>query len=188
MTPHAVPYLNTSYLFKTMRWTEEGGDEELHLESCFNRFVGGSLPGKEADAARQFLARHRGVIERDCRLRVRIPPVEGRKYGKCVSMARALYLPVCLGGVGLVRPKGFRTELTGLQKRVAWALQKDAHPRPFPFVEDERLETRAISPWEVDKPASQVEIVLSLPEEQNPAPIKWAAVGFCSQAVTHRAA
>jgi hypothetical protein len=109
-TPRLVPFMNTGLLLGNHKVLDRVGgddcvDEQRPIISVTNLVVSGALPGKQKDLLAHFLKINRNEISRE-------------------AQGRNMFLPVGLGGFGVVRPLGFRTRITPEQYTLASRLMK----------------------------------------------------------------
>lgn len=96
--PWSIPFLNSGLYFGQSKVL--GGDDEdgnTTISSTINRLLQGSLPGKQCDVLRQFLARHSKTIESECK-------------------GRNLFVDPALGGIGIDPPVGWNPQFTLVQR------------------------------------------------------------------------
>jgi hypothetical protein len=80
-------------------------DSSTNLVSNINCLLQGSLPGRQADLLSKYLGKHQESIKKECLFRI---------DGKMAS--RNLFLPISIGGMGVVSPCGFSYRTTLQQK------------------------------------------------------------------------
>jgi hypothetical protein len=159
-TPQKVCFLNTGLLFgqgKVMSHQEADGSEVVetrHVTSTFNEYVQGALPGRQCEAAADFIRQNTETLQNECR-------------------GRNMFLPEALGGMGCVPPLGFSVKFNSGQKRLAKQLWESDR---YLYVHDGVAPFRAIparSGFKADYPWS----LLSL-EQREKRSLKRSRINF----------
>jgi len=100
--PHAIPFLNSGLYFGQNKVL--GGDDVL-VEKSFcatiNPLLAGSLPSRRCGLLAAFVSRHKSRILMECG-------------------GRNLFISEGFGGLGIHKPRDFKTEVTTLQMQHAW--------------------------------------------------------------------
>lgn len=152
--PRRIPFLNSGLFFGQGKVMGGHADEDAQRPDCkvarINELLKGCRPGRRAWLLRRYLVRHGLDIARETSC-----VIDG------VKTVRNLFLPECLGGMGVVLFSGWKTAVTPLQMSAAAALYErnrglwfgphweacfpdDPDPRQYPPPEpDDRVK----APW-----------------------------------------
>lgn len=154
--PREIKYLNVGLFFGQHKVQ---GKKEMELASHhtkasdglvvnLNTILAGSKPGKEADLLRKFLAFHGNKIKDECQVRT----YRGNRF------VRNLFIPISLGGMGVVPPVGWKYFITKQELYVANGyinLIPDClytSQRPLPgYPLEEKLDSEVNVPWVTPK-------------------------------------
>jgi len=159
-TPWLIPFLNTGLYFGAHKVQRKSNAESHHedaqvdsLAGNLNLILEGSLPGRQGDLLSSFLRR---------KSHARHVRKETRVFSRNSLFSRNLFLPISLGGMGILPPPGFKYRLTTFQRRLASAecgkrnfnrfaqLHSGApYPDLFPISKVERVLDR---PWYKEVP------------------------------------
>jgi len=148
-TPWSIPFLNSGLYFGQNKVLGQQGDDyldgedgEQSLSSTINRLLQGTLPGKQCDVLKMYLARHRRTIEEECR-------------------GRNLFISHSLGGMGVEQPVGWKNDLKVVQL-VEARRRYDADPYlhlgwgPLPSGEVPEAPVELRAPWLVPECQDEV--------------------------------
>jgi len=114
-TPREVPYLNAGLFFgqhKVQGKTELASQHTKASEGLItnlNRVLQGSRPGHESSLLKEFLAFHGEKIRSECRIKT----YDGKYF------TRNLFIPIALGGMGVIPPIGWKWFITKEEVYVA---------------------------------------------------------------------
>ena len=107
-SPYYVKYLNSGLFFGQNKILRDD-KERLHSRySTIEELYSGALPGKAGEILSMFLSKHAQELRDE---------VQGRN----------LFIPIALGGMGVIPPSDFRIEVTESQKRQAMLLSEKSH-------------------------------------------------------------
>lgn len=148
-TPWLIPFLNTGLFYGAHKVQRKANSAAPHnggvvdsLAGNLNLILEGALPGRQAEILSRFLSLHADHIR-----------VETRFYSRKSCFSRNLFLPVSLGGLGILPPPGFKFRITTLQRRLARSYRDKhtlsfEHSRPYPegYVPDQ-FSPEADKPW-----------------------------------------
>jgi len=120
-------------------------DSELGLVSTINWIMQGSLPGRQKGLMKKILSVQSKKIKAECTALL-------RHNGKVSLFTRNLFLPLCLGGMGVQIPPKFKVEVKPIQLKVANFLKKVSSmdlssQLPLPGYPVSALETVQNMPW-----------------------------------------
>lgn len=88
-------------------------DETTNLVSTLNEVLRGALPGKHKQLLMQFLSLHKAKIYQEC-LAIRVVG------GDLKIFTRNLFLPISIGGMGVVPPVNFKFTVKKVQQSIAY--------------------------------------------------------------------
>lgn len=136
---------------KLQRLLNKGGlsDDFDNLVSSLNTVINGCLPGKSSEILSKYLKFNSDNLKREC-----LGIYE--YHGKQRLFTRNLFIPICLGGMGIVLPSAFKTKMSAVQKAVARScLMKLSEgkqvplcsQRPLPGYELKKIEDLYRAPW-----------------------------------------
>jgi hypothetical protein len=122
-------------------------EDRPNLTSSMNKVLKGALPGKQKEILIKYLSVHSREIQLEC--------LGLRKVGTSLKLfTRNLFLPICLGGLGVELPVDFKTEVKKVQLNVAYSLIRERNlvglgssMLPLPGYAISDLETRQSCPW-----------------------------------------
>jgi hypothetical protein len=172
--PRSVEPEKLSYLLGQAHLSQEPA---RGLAVNLNVLLAGSLPGRQTSLLKRFLSEHAEDLRRDC---AAIVIERGRRH----LMTRNLFLPLSLGGLGVLPPVDWKYAVKESQLRVAnWisdlggALKSAGLPLPgFPL---EKVELDMAVPW-VKKAQSP-----SFPSFQKTVPMSSRTLRSLSSGVVH---
>jgi hypothetical protein len=124
-------------------------DEKDTLVSSLNQVLKGSLPGRQSCLLKKFISLHKKEIGLEC--------LGIRKVGSSLKLfTRNLFLPIAIGGLGIVAPPDFRFKVKKVQQEVAFGhihrascggILKLSSVRPIEGYPISELETHESVPW-----------------------------------------
>ncbi len=120
-------------------------DPARGLAINLNVVLAGSLPGRQRELLGSFLTTHAKELRRECSI------IE-RRRGKTCLRTRNLFLPICVGGMGVEPPVDWRFKVSRFDRYLAQvSIQGSSLPstgsRPLPGFEPVALETEITVPW-----------------------------------------
>jgi len=170
--PYRIDYLNTGLFYgqhKVQGKSDAGPDVEntenlaesgvetfalaqAHMSQqpsdplCVNLNVvlQGSLPGRQTDLLKQYLKENSVGLRRECAVLI-------KDRGRVALQTRNMFLPECLGGMGVVPPPGWRNHIKPIHRWIAASRIVEglclAGARPLPNWELEEFEAMKAVPW-----------------------------------------
>jgi len=191
-TPWTIDYLNVGLFFGQHKVQSKEERAESHHDDGLSQghcavvplLLQGCLPGRAGSILSEYLRIHSDSIKEETRVRSR----SGLDSGTGRVSSRNLFLPVSVGGLGIVPPAGFKFKVTRFQKCLAKHLYDSAigektsqHPIPgYPLLTHEEIEAR---PWSVVNHLT-IQPSYSLKEFPSRSEFKRIRVGFVTYSTT----
>jgi len=129
-TPHQIDFLNTGLFFGQRK--VQGGSETAsnHHDDGLSegkipiipQLLKGSLPGRQDELMKLYLSKHKAEIFKESQFKCDTGTVSVFPFR---TATRNLFLPISIGGFGIVAPRGFKFEVTSRQKQLAARLRGD---------------------------------------------------------------
>jgi len=114
-TPWKVPFLNTGLYFGAHKVLRKENTAAAHmgaddsLVGNLNLILAGTLPGRQSEILSRFLSLHSEAVKKECQVQL----------GPRCYRSRNLFLPLTMGGMGVLPPIGFKYRINSVQRRLA---------------------------------------------------------------------
>jgi hypothetical protein len=122
-SPYYIPFLNVGLFFgqnKVLGNDTEEEEQAKSYTSVIDRLLSGALPGKACDILAMYLKRHKSQIKEETE-----------------NGMRNLFLPISHGGMGITKPDGWKSDITLLQRVMAYQSFRET---PYAIVSELPLE------------------------------------------------
>jgi len=154
-TPWVIPYLNTGLFYGQHKVLGKVDSREevaaSHhdfpdgLVANLNTVLDGALPGRQDTLLKYFIHVHGEALRSECKILVRL---NRKKF----FVTRNLFLPISMGGMGVLPPPGWDFKITQNDRKIARSCVEKLSSRrsyllPLPGVEEVKLEDNVKAPW-----------------------------------------